>query len=87
MVFNREYRYSVKPAFTIVELRKYSPADKVGLQIGDVILKINSKEAFHYTLQELTHYFYDKAGKVIRLKVDREGRKLNFQFKLENILE
>lgn len=87
MVFNREYRYSVKPAFTIVELRKDSPADKVGLQIGDVILKINSKEAFHYTLQELTHFFYDKAGKVIRLKVDREGRKMNFQFKLENILE
>jgi len=85
--FRTNYRYSIKPAFTIVELRKDSPADKVGLQIGDVILRINSKEAFHYTLQELTHFFYDKAGKTIRLTVDRQGRKLNFQFKLESILE
>ena len=87
VVFNREYRYSVKPAFTIVELRKDSPADEAGLQIGDVILRINSKEAFNYTLQELTQFFYDKAGKVLRLKVEREGRKLDFQFELENILE
>jgi len=87
IVFNREYKYSVKPAYTIVELRKNSPADKAGLLIGDIILKINSKETYDYTLQELTYFFYDKAGKTVRLKVDRKGRKLNFHFKLETVIE
>ena len=87
IVFSREYRYAIKPAFTIVELRKNSPADKTGLQVGDIILRINTKEAHDYTLQELTHFFYDKSGKTIKLTVDRQGRRLNFQFKLENILE
>ncbi|MFD2823054.1 aspartyl protease family protein [Lacinutrix iliipiscaria] len=87
LVFSREYRYSIKPAFVIVELRKDSPAEKVGLRINDVILRVNSKDASDYTLQEVTQFFYEKAGKTIRLKIDRDGEMLNFQFKLESVLE
>ena len=43
-MYNREYKYSIKSAYTIVELRKDSPADKAGLLIGDVILKIDDSD-------------------------------------------
>ena len=83
IVFKTNYKLSVKPAFTIVELRKDSPAEKSGLLLGDVILKINGKEAYNLSLQQITHFFYEKEGKEIRLKVDRLGKELNFEFKLE----
>lgn len=85
IVFDTNYKLSVKPAFTIVELRKDSPAEKAGLQVGDVILKINGEETYDFTLQEITHYFYDKEGRTVKLKVDRLGKELNFEFKLESL--
>ena len=86
IVFRTKYNYSVKPAFTVVELRSDSPAEKAGIEIGDVILTINSKDTSNYSLQEITQFFYEKSGKTIRLKIDRNGRRMNFQFQLEDLL-
>lgn len=85
IIFETNYKLSVKPAFTIVELRKDSPAEKTGLLVGDVILKINGKETYDFTLQQITHFFYEKEGKEVKLKVERLGKELNFRFKLENL--
>lgn len=82
-----QYKVSLKPAYTIVELRLNSPAYNAGLMINDIILVINGKPAHQYTLQELTHLFYDDDGKKIRLKVDRNGRELNFSFNLKDPLQ
>ncbi|MDO7171852.1 PDZ domain-containing protein [Mariniflexile sp. AS56] len=84
IVIDTQYKISLKPAYTIVELREGSPAEKAGLLIGDVVLRINTKGAHQLSLQQLMHYFYEDAGKHIRLKVDREGSILNFSFSLEN---
>ncbi|MDX1773831.1 aspartyl protease family protein [Oceanihabitans sediminis] len=86
VVYETNYKLSVKPAFTIIELRKDSPAERAGLEVGDIILKINNKESFQFSLQELTHYFYGKEGDRIRLKVERLGEILDFEFKLESLL-
>ena len=83
IVIDTQYKLSLKPAFAIVELRKNSPADKAGLLIGDIILNINNKPTYNFSLQELTHKFYDDVGKRIRLRVDRNGVILNFSFVLE----
>ena len=74
------------PSFTIVELRKESPAFRAGLQIGDIVLNINHKNAHEYSLQDLIQIFYGKEGKRIRLLVDRNGNQMVFYFKLENLL-
>ncbi len=81
------YKYSLKPAFTIVQLRKNSPALRAGLKINDVILSINSRESHEFTLQEMLEHFYGKDGKNIRLKIDRDGKTMNFGFKLEPIIK
>jgi len=87
VVFNSSYKIALEPVYVIVELRPNSPADKAGLQIGDRILSVNNKQAYHFTLQKLTELFYEDPGTRIKLKIEREGAVLNFSFELEEILK
>ena len=80
------YKFMLKPAFKIVELRKYSPAELAGLLIGDVILKINGKEAHHLKMQNINEMLRANEGQIIKLKVDRDGKVLDFDFKLKSLL-
>ncbi|WP_242206297.1 retropepsin-like aspartic protease [Aestuariivivens insulae] len=87
IVFDARYKLSLKPAYSIVELRQGSPAEKAGLKLGDIILSINGKQAHQFTLQNITQMFYDDAGKRIRLKIDRDGVVMGFSFVLEDVFE
>jgi hypothetical protein len=81
------YKYVLAPSFEIVELRKDSPAEKAGLKLGDVVLKINQKEAHSYSIQQITQIFYGEDGKRIRMLVDRNGIQMKFSFLLESLLK
>ncbi len=88
-VFNSkkpQYKLSLKPAFTIVELRENSPAKKSGLQINDVLLQINGKNTSKLTLNAIIAFFYKKENTTINLLVDRNGVLKKFRFKLKNRL-
>lgn len=87
VVLNTIYKYSLKPAYRIVEIRNGSPAQSAGLLIGDVILTINNKGVHSMTLQELSQQFCEEDGKLIKLVVDRAGNQKRFEFKLENLLK
>ncbi len=80
------YKFTLKPAFRIVELRANSPAERAGLMLGDVILTINNKEVHNYKLQEVNSFFRAQQGKLIKLKIDRDGVIMTFHFKLESLL-
>ena len=80
------YKFKLKPAFKIVELRPDSPAERAGLKLGDVILSINNKNADHLKMQEVNSFFRDKHGKQITLKIDRGGVIMTFSFRLESLL-
>lgn len=84
IVLETQYKFSLKPAYIIVELRENSPASKAGLQKGDVIVSINNKPSYQFTLQQLVHEFHEEVGKRIRLKVERDGEELVFNFNLED---
>lgn len=85
IIIDPKYKLSLKPAYEIVELRAESPAHKAGLMKGDVLLSINRKSSYQYSLQQLTTLFYEDAGKRIELKVDRRGHVLKFVFYLEEL--
>ncbi len=84
IIFSPRYELKVKPAFSIVELRKGSPADRIGLKIGDVLLYVNNKATHNFSLQEITQMFYGEVNKKIRLKVERNEVPLTFVFRLES---
>jgi len=81
------YKISLIPAFKIVELKAQSPAQRAGLMNGDIVLKINNLYTHKFSLQKLMKIFYGDVGKTIRLKVDRDGELLNFEFKLEDLFK
>lgn len=87
IVLDSRYKFSLKPAYAIVELRENSTAYKAGLKIGDVILSINGKPADYYTLQQIMYMFYDDDGKRIKLRIDRAGVPLNYSFVLEDLFK
>ena len=80
------YKFMLKPAFRIVELRPGSPAERVGLKLGDIILSVNNKEVQHLKIQEVNAFFREKNGKLINLKIERDGVIMRFSFKLESLL-
>ncbi|KJD33549.1 signaling protein [Tamlana nanhaiensis] len=78
------YKLVLKPAYAIVELRKNSPADLAGLRIGDLILTVNNKPAYRFSLQEITNKFYDDVGKRVKLKIERKGVVRDYSFTLKS---
>ena len=85
-VYTNTRKFVVKKAYTISFVRPNSPAARVGLQKGDVILKINGNDTIKYTLQELIYKFYDKEGKRITMEVERFGKRIKVTFNLESLI-
>jgi hypothetical protein len=86
VILSGSYKYSLTAAFTVVELREDSPAKNAGIEIGDIVLSVNGKEAHLYSLQEIIQMFFGDTGKRISLLVDRDGIRLKIHFRLENLL-
>ncbi|WP_353778768.1 aspartyl protease family protein [Winogradskyella sp. 3972H.M.0a.05] len=81
------YRYALKPAFTIVELRDNSPGKECGLLVDDIIISINGNETQGMTLEDVNGYLSNRTGKLVKIKVDRDGRLMTFKFKLRDVFQ
>jgi len=81
-----KYKFKLKPIFEIYAIREKSPADLVGLKVGDIIYSINGKKAFDYSIQKITNLFQSEEGKTIKIEIERNGVKMDFKFKLQKIL-
>jgi len=80
------FKLVLRPALTITEIREGSPADLAGLQKGDILLAVNNKDTYKYSLQEVNELLNEKIGKKIKLSVEREGEVLTFKFELKKVL-
>lgn len=84
--FTSNFTFELKPNFEIYTIRKDSPAERVGLLIGDRIVRINNRLAHKLSIQSISDLFQSEDGKQITIVVDRKGEILTFQFQLEKIL-
>jgi hypothetical protein len=72
--------------FTVHDIVPHSPAEEAGILRGDEILKINGLIARFYNLGALNQKLQAKVGKTIRLQILRNGQKMNFSFKLRDLV-
>jgi len=80
------YKFTFKPTYIIQKLRLNSPAQLAGLEIGDVVIKINGKYTFDLKLEEIVAYFYRKENTKISITVERNGQDYQYEFKLKDML-
>ena len=83
---NFKYKFSLKPVYEIVNIRKNSAAEKCGLQKGDIIVSINKNAPYKYTLQQINTLLKSEEDIWINLEVERNSLILKFRFKLEDEL-
>lgn len=81
-----KYKFSLKPIYSISGIRKNSPAEKCGLQKGDILVSINGAQAYKYTLQQINEILKTHEGKTMYFTIERSGKNLEFQFELQNEL-
>jgi len=80
------YEFHLAPKFVVSEIREGSPADLVGIRVGDEIISVNGKEIYKYKLHEVIGLFASKANKKIYLKVKRNGIIYRKKFYLKEML-
>ncbi len=85
LVYKTTYnvKYSLEPQYRIVEIRPDSPASEAGLMEDDILLKLNGRPAYKFTLSEITNLLSSKNGKRIKLVIERGGMEKTIVFKLE----
>ena len=83
---NFKYKFELKPIYIIANVRKNSPAALSGLQKGDVIVKINDKPGYEFTLEKINSILKSEDENWINFEVERDSQILKFKFQLLNVL-
>lgn len=83
---NFKYKFVLKPIYEISNVRKGSTADNSGLQKGDIIISIDKKKTYKFTLQEIQSFLKPDEEKWMTFEVQREGQIILIRFKLFDVL-
>lgn len=79
-----QYKFVLKPLFSIAGVRKDSPADKAGLKKNDELISINGKKTADMTLQKIIEMMKSDEGKTINMNILRKKQELRISFTLED---
>jgi len=77
-----QYKFTLKPAYSVAGIRKDSPAFEAGIKKDDKIIKINSKKAADLTLEQINQLLKSEEGKLIKMELERNSKLLKFEFYL-----
>lgn len=81
---NLQYKFVLKPLFSIAGVRKDSPADKAGLKKNDELITINGRKTVDMTLNKIMEMMKSEEGKTINMLIKRKNMELKFSFTLED---
>lgn len=86
IMHNLLYKFDLKPIYVVANIRNGSPADLAGLKKYDIIVRINNKEGYYYTLQEINDLLKSEEGKIVEFEVNRKGIFLKFKVQLKSLI-
>ena len=72
--------------FIVNDVIDGSPAYEAGIRPNDVITKLCFSSSSNLTLDKINNILSGKEGKKIKLRVQREGKNLKFEFRLRELL-
>lgn len=81
---NLQYKFVLKPIFSIAGVRKDSPADKAGLKRDDQVITINGRKTTEMTLERILELMKSDEGRTITMVVKRKNEQLTLSFILED---
>lgn len=79
-----QYKFELKPAYTITGVRKGSPGDIAGLQEGDQVISVKNIPTSELTLEHIVQILSLKEDKVINIVVKRNDELLKRQVVLKD---
>lgn len=83
LLMENKTRLSLVPEIIVTGIRAGSPAALAGLKEGDLILAVNGKKVYNVKLQEVLEMMNEKAGKRIRVLIERYNRDVQLTFRLK----
>lgn len=72
--------------FEVVEVRENSAGDEAGIEVGDLIIKINHKSTKEMKMGNIAGYFNSKNHRRISLVVERDGKMVNTVVQLKRLI-
>lgn len=79
-----QYKFSLKPIFSIAGVRKDSPAYEAGLKKDDRILSINGDLTSEMTLEKIVEIMKSSEGRNITMIIQRKNERLTVRFTLQD---
>ncbi len=79
-----QYKFSLKPIFSIAGVRNDSPADKAGLKKDDRIISINGNKTSDMKLEKILEIMKSSEGRSITMIIERQEKEMTFRFTLED---
>lgn len=83
---NFKYKFALKPIYIIANVRKNSPAAISGLRKEDIIVSINGKPGYEYTLEKINSLLKSEDEDWITFEIERNSQIMKFNFHLINVL-
>lgn len=84
VINNFQYKFTLKPIFSVAGVRKDSPAFKAGLKKDDRIITINGNRTSDMTMEKIMELMKSDEGKNITIVIRRMNKEMTFSFVLED---
>jgi len=79
-----QYKFTLKPVFSIAGVRKDSPADKAGIKKEDKLMSINGNKTADMTMEKILELMKSYEGRTIHMVLQRKTEQLTVHFTLED---
>ncbi|UWX58824.1 aspartyl protease family protein [Chryseobacterium oranimense] len=84
VINNFQYKFILKPIFSIAGVRKDSPGFKAGLKKDDRVITINGNRTADMTMEKIMEMMKSDEGRTITMVIQRKNKEMTFNFILED---